>query len=281
MAAISTLRRSISSVRRRHAGWVAALTMLTVAASGTAQSGTMGAAPGQRLVVEPPVVSARLFYHGLTVRVEGTAPAGHEVAVVIIGKYTSIDLELKGKVGGLIWANTGAVTIENVPSLYLLATSPGLRDLLEANAIESPLVGYPAIESQCRLSPATGIDEEHRIFEEVVKLKEKEQLYGVAEGRVGLTTGEGAGDRACSAEFFIPPDVPVGSYDVYLLAFDRYRETVHASASLTVEQAGLAAAISAMARERGLLYGVLSVIVALLAGVLAGIVFGHSSKGGH
>jgi uncharacterized protein (TIGR02186 family) len=281
MAAMAALRRSILRFRRRPPVYAAALTILTAAASVAAQSDAPGASPDRRLGVEPPVVSARLFYHGETVRVDGTAPAGQEIAFVISGKNTSVDLELKGKVGGLIWANTGAVTIENVPSLYLLATSPGLRDLLEANAIESTSVGYRTIESQSRFSPATSVDEAHRIFEEFVKVKEKEQLYGVAEGRVTLTEGGGAGYRDCSAEFFIPADVPVGTFDVYLLGFDHNRETVLASASLTVEQAGLAAAISAMARERGLLYGVLSVIVALLAGLLAGIVFGHSSKGGH
>jgi uncharacterized protein (TIGR02186 family) len=277
MAEMAALRRSILHLRRRPAGYAAVLTILTAAAFAAAQSD----APGSRLVVEPPVVSARLFYHGETVRVDGTAPAGHEIAFVIIGKKASVELELKGKVGGLIWANTGAVTIENVPSLYLLATSPGLRDLLEANATESTSVGYRTIEAQSRFSPATSIDESHRIFEEFVKVKEKEKLYGVAEGQVTLTGDPGAGDRGCSAEFFIPADVPVGTFDVYLLAFDHNRETVLASASLTVEQAGLAAAISTMARERGLLYGVLSVIAALVAGVLAGIIFGHSSKGGH
>ncbi len=280
MAASSTLLRSVLRLRRALAASMAAVAIIIASAAGAEELDAAGTSLGPRLVVDPPMVTARLFYHGKTVRVSGTAPAGHEVAIVISGKETPVDLKLKGKVGGLLWSNIGDVTIENVPSLYLLATSPGLRGSLGAHAVESASVGYRAVESKCRVSPARGADEDHRIFGEFVKLKEKQKLYGVTEGGVALTAGS-SGDLDCAADFFIPPDVPVGSFDVQLLAFDRHRETVLASALLTVEKAGPAATISAMARERGLLYGVLSVIVALLAGVLAGVVFGHRSKRGH
>lgn len=254
--------------------------MIVAAATVAAQVAAPGNSLDRRLVIEPTAVTARLFYHGQTVRVRGTAPAGHEVAIVIRGEDGPIALMLKGKVGGVIWSNIGNVTIDNVPSLYLVATSPGLRELVGANPIEIVPIGYRALESRFALSPVSSATDGRRIFEEFIKLKEEQDLYGVNEGGVRLAVGS-SGDLDCTAEFFIPPDVPVGSFDVQLVTFDRDRETVLGSAVLTVEQAGLAATISTMARDRGLLYGVLSVIVALLAGVLAGIVFGHRSKGGH
>jgi hypothetical protein len=280
MAPPSTLARSVLRLRRALPASMAAVAIIIAAAAG---AGELDAAPtslGPRLVVEPPIVTAGLFYHGKTVRVSGTVPAGHEVAIVISGKDTLVDLKLKGKVGGVLWSNVGDVTIEDVPSLYLVATSPGLRRFLDANVIESASIGYRAVESKCRLSPARGAEEDQRIFGEFVRLKEKQKLFGVTESGVALAAGS-SGDLDCAADFFIPPDVPVGNFDVQLLAFDRYGETALASAVLTVVKVGPAATISAMARERGLLYGVLSVIVALLAGVLAGVVFGHRSKGGH
>jgi hypothetical protein len=259
----------------------ASLAIVTAAATGATEGiEAVGSNPGQRFLIDPPRVAARLFYHGETVRVSGTIPAGLEVAIVITGDDTPVELKLKGKVGGLIWSNVGDVTIDNAPSLYLLATSPGLRELHAANAVKGTSVGYRDLESRCSFSPVRSTDENRRIFEEFVKLKEKEELYGVAEGAVRLAAGS-SGEFDYSAEFFIPADVPEGRFDVHVFAFDRYRETVLSSGVLMVEKAGLAGTISSMARNRGLLYGVLSVIVALVAGLLAGIVFGHRSKGGH
>jgi hypothetical protein len=280
MVARSTISGSFPRLRRGIATLAAALTIITAAAIGAAQIDAPGDSRNPNLVVDPPVVTARIFFHGHKVRISCTAPAGHEVAIVISGKEAPVELMLKGKVGGVIWSNVGDVTIDNVPSLYLLATSPGLQKLDGATASENPTVGYGALESQCRLSPAGSIDENHRIFDEFVKLKEKEELFGIAEGGVQLTMGSSE-DLNCAAEFFIPPDVPVGTFNVHVLAFDRFGESVLASGVLTVEQGGPAAAIAAMARDRGLLYGVLSVIVAVVAGVFAGVVFGRSSKGGH
>jgi hypothetical protein len=280
MAEPSTLAWSVLRLRRALTASMAAVAIIIAAAAGADELDAAPTFQGPLLVVEPPIVTAGLFYHGETVRVSGTVPAGHEAAIVISGKDTPVDLKLKGKVGGVLWSNIGDVTIENVPSLYLAATSPGLQRFFGADAIESASVGYRAVESKCRLSPARGAEEDQRIFGDFVKLKEKQKLYGVTKSGVTLTAGS-SGDFDCAADFFIPPDVPVGNFDVQLLAFDRYGETALASAVLTVVKVGPAATISAMARERGLLYGVLSVIVALLAGVLAGVVFGHRSKGGH
>ncbi|MCW8985248.1 MAG: TIGR02186 family protein [Thermoanaerobaculales bacterium] len=280
MSALSTLRCSVSHIRRGVAASAAVLAVVTAAVACAAEIDPPGLTGGQRLVVEPPRVTARLFYNGQTLRISGTVPAGHEVAVVIIGKDVSVDLKVKGKVGGVIWANVGDVTIDNVPSLYLAATSPGLGEVAAATPVEGESVGYHALESRCRVSPSGGPDEDHRVFTEFVKLKESQELYAVAEGGVRLTAGS-AGGLDCTAEFFLPPDAPVGSFDIRLLAFDRQGGRILATNDLTVEQAGPAAAIAAMARDRGLLYGTLSVFVALAAGLLAGVLFGLGSKGGH
>ena len=262
------------------AATAAFLTIVTGAAAGPEgldpadPSGTPG------LLVDPPTVTVRTFYDGQIVRVSGIAPVGHEVAIEIRGDDAPVGLSVKGRVGGLIWANVEETTLENVPSLYLVATSAGLQLLPETTSSDGDSVGYAFLESRCRVSPSLGREENHRVFTEFVKLKEQEQLYNVADGGVQLAPGSDT-CLDCAASFFIPPDVPVGNFKVRLLAFDRNQGFVVAAADLPVVQAGLTAAIASMARDHGLLYGVLSVIAALAAGLLAGVVFGHRSKGGH
>lgn len=279
MAARLTPRGRAPRRWRTRAAGVAALAVLTIAAA-AARGEQQRESRGLRVLVEPPTVTAQLFYHGQTVRVSGTVPADREVAIVISGEDSPVELKVKGKVGGLIWTNVGDVTIDKAPSLYLAATSPGFGERTGTEAPEGGSVGYDAIESKCRVSPSGGVEEDHLVFTQFIKLKEKEELYAVAEGGVRLTAA-GAGRLDCQTEFFIPPDAPIGTFDVRLFAIDRRHHIAEASADLTVEETGLAAAITRMARERGLLYGILSVVVALAAGLLAGVIFGLGSKGGH
>jgi len=108
MAHLSIQDGSLSGVLRLLTASAVFLTALTAAASDTNQEqGAALASPP--LLVDPPRVSARLFYHGETVRVLGSVPGGHEVAIVIRGSEAPVELKLKGKVGGIIWANVGDV----------------------------------------------------------------------------------------------------------------------------------------------------------------------------
>jgi len=280
MTAARALRRNVSRLGLGLAVSAAALGVITAAAAGTEgiESATAGGDRG--LLIDPTTITVRTFYDGQTVRVSGVAPVGHEVAIEISGSEVPVELSVKGKVAGFIWANVEETTIENLPSLYMLATSTGFQDLPGDTSNGGESVGYPVLESRSRVSPSLGADENHRVISEFVKLKEKAELYSVVEGGVQLVPGsETCLDSAAS--FFIPPDVPVGNLTVRLLAFDRDHGFVVASADLPVVQAGLTAAVATMARDHGLLYGVLSVIAALAAGLLAGVIFGHRSKGGH
>jgi len=236
---------------------------------------------GEQLLVDPPVVTARLFYHGQTVRVSGAIPSGHEAAVVISDQgHGAVALKIKGRIWGVLWANTGEVNLISVPTLYLAATSTDLSNLGDAAVLDHLAIGYDALQSRSLMSPAGSPDDRHRLFMEFVKLQERGELYAINEGGVHLEL-DSSGDNRFSADFFFPPDVPVGSYDVRLLTFAEDGGTLFASSKITVNQAGLAAWISSLARERGLFYGLLSVIVALAAGLITGFVFDLGSKGGH
>lgn len=238
-------------------------------------------ASGETLLVDPPVVIARLFYHGQSVRVSGAVPPGHELAIVISdGARDPIELKIKGRIWGVLWANVGEMTLDSVPSLYLAATSTDLSKLGNAAVLDRLAVGYGALQSRSRVSPAGAADEERRLFMEFIKLKEREKLYAIDEGGVRLQP-DGAGGLRFSADFFFPPDVPPERFDVRLLIFAEGGGSLLDRADILVTQAGLVAWISSLAQERGLVYGLLSVMVALAAGLLTGFVFDLGSKGGH
>jgi len=254
-------------MRRPSSFWIAALPAVFVAAAQAAHADSSGlGGPAAELRVEPKEVQVGMFYNGTKVHVEGMAPAQGEVAIVFTGHEGKVELKRKGKVGGVLWMNVGDVAFERVPSLFMVSfESRG------APAGATHAVGYEGLEA--RVLPASADQDTRGLFREFIQLKEHEQLYSSGNGPTRSSSGR------VSADFWLPASVLPGEYEVRMLGFRGSAVEVLATESLTVKRVGLAALITSMARQHGLLYGVLSVVFAIAMGFLTGVLFKASKKG--
>jgi hypothetical protein len=249
----------------------AAAAALALAATTTALAAEPpgGAVPRAALEVAPRDIQVGTFYRGTRVHVEGVAPAGYRLALVCLGAEKKVELKRKGKVAQVLWMSVGDVSFEHVPSLYLSAYEPG-----EGAARAEPAAKYDHIEAQ--ILPA-GVDADtRRLFRELVKLKEEEQLYSSAPPR--LERGA-AGSRRIAADFWMPASAPAGTYEVRLLGERDGASEVLAADRLITRRAGLVSLVASAAEEHGLVYGILAVLVAIAAGFLTGVVFASAKKG--
>jgi Putative transmembrane protein (Alph_Pro_TM) len=252
----------------RASGLLFALALLPGARAAAAEAPDLD---GAVLRVEPAEVAVGMFYRGTTIHVEATAPAAGKVALVCAGHEGKVELKRKGKVGGVLWMNVGDVRFERVPSLFLYASElDGARSDGAAAAEGSPR-GYEGVEA--RVLPASADEETRRLFREFIRLKEHERLY-VSRAVPARSTA-----NRVSADFFLPASIPAGQYEVQLLAAKADGLEVLASRELTVKRAGLAALISNTAQRHGLVYGILSVVVAIGMGFFTGVLFKASKKG--
>ncbi len=230
------------------------------------------------LSVEPDVVRVGLFFNGALLHVHGTIPAGQKAAVVCEGSEGRLDLKRKGRVWGLFWMNTGDVAFDHVPSVYLLCTSGPLRDLAPAGVLARLGVGVDALEARATAGEAAAGSA--ALFGELVRLKKGEGLWSLVEGTVSLKPG-GEGRLEVAADLFLPAKTPPGEYRVRLFSFRDGEGAAVAGTAMIVQQVGFAAFTSRMAHERGLLYGIVSVVVAIAAGMFTGVVFGRGSRRPH
>ncbi len=263
---------------RRRAGAVGLLVGLLVLA------GPAAAAPETRrgsealLAVTPEEVRADLFFSGALLHVRGTVPEGHQAAVLCTGADGRLNLRRKGRVWGLFWMNTGEVAFDGVPSLYLLTTSAPVAQLAPADVLARLGTGLDALESRAAFEgPAA---DRKALFGELVRLKRGEGLYAVVEGGARLKPGA-SGMLEVAADLFLPARTPPGEYRVRLLSFQGGGGSVGSETSVVLRQTGFAAFTSRMAQERGLLYGIVSVVVAIAAGMLTGVIFGRGSRRPH
>jgi hypothetical protein len=231
-----------------------------------------GAGPRAAIEVKPGDVEIGMFYRGTNVHVEGVAPAGYRLALVCLGAEDKVELKRKGKVLQVLWMNVGDVSFEHVPSLYLASWEPRAQDLPRASP--DPAAAYDHIEAQ--VLPAQADSDTRRLFREFVKLKEEENLYSSAPLHLDGST---SGSRRISADFFLPATAPAGSYEVRLVGQRGGANEILATERLVTRRVGLASLISSAAATHGLLYGILSVLLAIVAGFLTGVIFAGAKKG--
>jgi hypothetical protein len=169
----------------------------------------------------------------------------------------------------------GEVTFEDVASVYLLATTGPLEELAPPEVLAQWKLGYDKVIS--------GPPGDSTLLAELVKLKEADHLFAIAEG--GLRSPGGAGDdrgnRVLTGSFQLPARAPAGEYLVELVAFQDRHGVPLASARVTVQQVGIIRAMKDLAVHHGLLYGIAAAISAVAVGLLTGLVFSGKSGGDH
>jgi uncharacterized protein (TIGR02186 family) len=234
----------------------------------------LGAAParseeGRAIRVSPGTIKIGLFYGGQTIDVRATVPKGVEAVFEISGKRADLPLKIKGKKGGVLWMNVGEVTYAAVPSLFMIRSAKPLEALASEAALERLGIGYRAL----RTALVKDGDETARAhIGELIELKESEGLFSVETTGVEVVD-KGAEGREVHAAFFLPAKAPVGEYAIEVFAFKDNAGSLLGSARVTLGYADATAFIVSLAKNHGLLYGCLAVLIAVLAGLFIGLIF--------
>jgi len=225
-----------------------------------------------QISVDPPEISIAAFYNGSSVRAAGTVPAGADVVVRITGSGEEIHLKKKGKVGGLLWMNTGKVTFKNVPAVFMVYTTPELANMVNMHSIN---LGYWSVKDQVELEPENEVKE--FLFKEFVKFKEEEGVYMVDSKSVQYKANAD-GSRQFEINIAVPPKMKPGQYSVEAYAVADNSVIGHADTALLIKLIGFPAWIAGLAFGHELLYGTMAVLVAIAAGLVMGVLF--KGKGG-
>jgi uncharacterized protein (TIGR02186 family) len=238
---------------------------------------TQGETPNYGLrMIHPQKLLIKSFYHGETIAIRALIPANDEVALRIMGPEEDLHLLEKGRVWGL-WMNVRQVTFHHVPTVYLLQTSKSLSALADQKTLGRLRMDYRSL-----LSDSLDKEETSRksfLIDELIKLKEHDRLYRIQEGSIQVKPlGNGSVDQI-DVKLPLPAQISPGSYALELIGFHDGQGTLLQREFIEVRLSGFTDLLYRLAKEKGLLYGVLAVIVATLSGLAIGIVF--ISRGAH
>ncbi|MEM1385006.1 MAG: TIGR02186 family protein [Pseudomonadota bacterium] len=188
-----------------------------------------------------------------------------DVIVAVTGPSEPVIVRRKERRFG-IWINGPGVRISSAPSLYALATTGPLDQIISHTDGLRYRVG---LDQAIRLIDApVWVDDPAEYREALVRLRSESGLYFQEVGSITLRE-----DTLFHADIDLPAQLVEGDYEARIFLL-RGREVVDIhTTSIQVRKVGLERWLYNMAHEQSLLYGFLSIAVALAAGWLASAFF--------
>lgn len=206
-----------------------------------------------------------ILIYGAVKRDAPAADGPMEVIITVSGPKQAVNVRKKDWRFG-IWVNASAVEVDEAPSFYAVASSGALSEVLTRTEDLRHQISIPrAIRSVG--APST-VENAAEFTEALIRIRTDKNLYQQLDNSVNLFD-----ETLFSTTIDLPANLVEGPYDTHIylvrngLVIDDY-ETV-----INVNKVGLERWIYDLAHERPLIYGLLSLFIAIVAGWMASAVF--------
>lgn len=210
---------------------------------------------------------AELLLFGAIVYPDGEVPSGRaDIAVVLKGPSTSIQVREKQKLFGLIWYNAAGEQFRSVPDYYAIATSRPLKQLVDDRTAAIYELGL----SNIQLSPSgnSKISIQRRFENGLVALRTNSQLYTSRYSSVEITK-----NVLYRARIAIPARVSVGQYTAETFLISNGKVIAAATRTIDIRKSGFEQFVATSADRSPVLYGLTAIMLALALGWGAGEIF--------
>jgi len=195
--------------------------------------------------------------------IRGDAPLS--VIIAVSGPDMPITVRRKSKRAG-IWVNTAAVEVDRAPSFYAVASSGPMHDVLkDIEDLRHKITIRRSIRSVG--APQT-ISDAPSFTEALIRIRERNGLYLLNESSVELRD-----QTLFRTSVALPANLVEGVYTTRMFLTRDGRVVSSYATAIDVNKVGLERWIYNLAHERPLIYGVLSLFIAIFAGWGASAVF--------
>lgn len=212
-----------------------------------------------RVSITADFAGSEILIYGAVKR-DGPVPGGSKLQVLITveGPSTPITVRKKERRAG-IWINTEAVQIGSAPSFYAIATTGPMADVLTQTEDLRHQITIP------RAIRAVGISDQARdapgFVEALVRIRQDEDLYRLSENSVSLTQ-----DTLFRTDVILPANLTEGAYRVRMFLTRDGAVVDRLERRINVRKEGLERFLYNLSREQPLIYGLLSLLIAVVAG---------------
>lgn len=242
----------------------AALGLAAVWAAGNGERVVAGLSQN-RIAITANFVGSEILIFGAVKR-EAPIPSDRlDVVITVQGPSVPVKVQRKARVFG-IWVNRDQVTVDLAPSFYAVATTAPLDQVLSATEDLRNRISIPhAIRS---VGAPSGIADSQTFTEALIRLRQASGLYVMAEGSVDLSE-----ETLFRTRVALPANLIEGQYAARIFLTRDRKVVDRLETSIVVRKEGLERVLYQLAHREPLIYGLLSLIIAIVAGWAASSVF--------
>ncbi len=193
---------------------------------------------------------------------------GYDIVVTVTGPRENVVTYRKERVFG-IWVNTDSRNFVKAPSYLTVLSNRTINDIADINTLRRTQTGLARIllpqEISGDIADSIRDDPFRQAF---LRLKIERNLYRETQNGVTFLT-----PALFRAAIPIPDNAPTGSYDVDVKLFVDGALLTRTQTALEIVKVGFEQFVAVAAREHGLLYGLVTALMALVTGWFASVVF--------
>lgn len=201
------------------------------------------------------------------VKREEAIPDGDPIEVIVTVAGPSMPLTVRRKEKRLgIWVNTDSVDVDHAPSFYAVQTSAPLRDVLKDVEDLRHRISVPrAIRS---VGAPSNIQDAETFTEALIRIRSKSDIYQLREDAV--TVSEQTLFRTAVR---LPAALTEGEYVTRIFLTRGGNVVSSYDTTINVQKVGMERWLFELSRGQPLLYGLMSIAIAIAAGWAASAVF--------
>jgi hypothetical protein len=168
--------------------------------------------------------------------------------------------------------------VTGAPFMYKIHASKPIKEIVSQAVAQELELGYPAIRHKMKMHLSRGVaapDDTDKVFQGMLKIKERANLYNIVEDPARLQVAEG---KLFKHYFRFPPAATEGRYQVESYCFSKGELVGYGKDLIEIKKVGLEHWLTQTSQNQPVFFGILAVFIAVGAGLLVGVIFG---KGGH
>ncbi|WP_322865177.1 TIGR02186 family protein [Aquicoccus sp. G2-2] len=194
------------------------------------------------------------------VKREAPPPTGAplEVVIVIEGPSVPLTVRRKAKKYG-IWINADSVSISSAPAFYSVSTSAPFNDAINHTEDLRHHISVPrAIRS---IGAASYVSDPEAFTDAVIRIRQENGLYQFNENAVQFEE-----QTLFRTTVHLPSNLTEGNYKTRIFLTRNGNVVSHFETTIGVHKVGLEQFLYSLSHERPLIYGLLSLAIAIAAG---------------
>ena len=237
--------------------WLALL-LLTLAAPAAAQEEVVLGLSSDRVAITATFDGDDILVFGAVKREQAIPEEPLHVIVAVAGPAKPLTVRRKEKRYG-IWINTDSVEIDSAPSFYKVATSGAWGQVISDVEDLRHRISIPRrIRS---VGAPMNVEDAAAFTEAVIRIRRANGLYRMLEDAVALDE-----QTLFRTRIELPANLTEGNYSTRIFLTRQGRVVNQFETTIYVQKVGLEKFLFSLSREQPLVYGLLSLAIAIAAG---------------